>query len=93
MTKVVVDIEDLSPDDKKKLRKAILELNDCLTRISAERDLQKEIITKINDDLNVDKKLVRKMAQSYFKSSFDKETEENDKFETAFTLVLKETAS
>ena len=38
-----MNIEALTSEDKKILRKAIIELNDSMTRAGAERDLQKEI--------------------------------------------------
>ena len=49
-------VQSLSLDDRKILRKAIIELNDSMTRASAERDLQKEIIEESNVKLGVDKK-------------------------------------
>ena len=59
-----VTIESLSPEDRKVLRKAIMELNDSMTRAGAERDLQKEIIVEANGKLGVDKKIIRRMARA-----------------------------
>ena len=39
-----MNIESLTAEDKKILRKAIIELNDSMTRAGAERELQKEIL-------------------------------------------------
>lgn len=88
----VASVESLSDADRKRLRKAIQELNDSMTRVAAERDLQKETISEVFDELGVDKKLVRRMAKVYFKSNFGEEVEENDNFETFYTKVIKETA-
>lgn len=84
-------IEALSPEDKKVLRKAIMELNDSMTRTGAERDLQKEIINEANDKLGVDKKMIRRMAKVYFKANFNEEIEENNQFETFYDEVLRKT--
>ena len=86
-------IEALSPEDKKVLRKAIMELNDSMTRVGAERDLQKEIINETFDKLGVDKKMIRRMAKVYFKANFNEEIEENNQFETFYDEVLRKTVN
>jgi hypothetical protein len=88
-----VSVESLSPEDRKVLRKAIMELNDSLTRAGAERDLQKEIILETNTKLGVDKKIIRRMAKAYFKANFNDEVEENNTFETFYDEVMRKTAS
>ena len=85
-------VEGLSPDDKKVLRKAVQELNDSLTRVSAERELQKEIINEVNDKIGVDKKLVRRLANAYFKANFKDEVEKNEEFEMFYEMVIERTA-
>ena len=86
-------VQSLSSDDRKILRKAIIELNDSMTRASAERDLQKEIIEESNGKLGVDKKLIRRMAKAYFKANFNDEVEENNTFESFYDEVMRKTAS
>ena len=88
-----VSVESLSPEDRKVLRKAIMELNDSMTRTGAERDLQKEIILETNSKLGVDKKIIRRMAKAYFKANFNDEVEENNTFETFYEEVMRKTAS
>lgn len=91
-TKESVSIQSLSDVDKKKLRGTIQEIVDSMTRVSAEKDYQKEALNDINDTLGVDKKLVRRIAKTYYKSSFDQEVADNDDFETFFTALIKNTA-
>ena len=86
-------VQSLSSDDRKILRKAIIELNDSMTRAGAERDLQKEIIEETNGKLGVDKKLIRRMAKAYFKANFNDEVEENNTFESFYDEVMRKTAS
>jgi len=82
-------VQGLSDTDRQKLRKAVLEVNDSLTRISAERDLQKEILTKVSDELEIDKKMFRRMCRAYFKSNFNQEVQENTDFEEFYTAIIE----
>lgn len=86
----VVNLESLSSEERKELRQAILELNDSMTRTEAERDLQKEILSEVNGKIGVDKRLVRRLARVYFKSSFNTEVNENSTFEEFYNGILKE---
>lgn len=86
-----VNISSLNETERKKLKKAIMELNDSMTRVASERDLQKDIIGNLNDELGVDKKLIRRMAKVYFKANFGEEVEENKAFEESYDLIIKNT--
>lgn len=88
-----MNVEALSPEDKKVLRKAILELNDSMTRAGAERELQKEIMTELHGKIGIDKKLVRRMARVYFKANFNDEVEENNTFESFYDEVMRKPVS
>ena len=82
-------VEALSSEDRKVLRKAIMEMNDSMTRVGAERDLQKEIINETFDKLGVDKKMIRRLAKVYFKANFNDEVEENNQFESFYDEVIR----
>lgn len=84
-----VSVNSLSDADKKRLKEAVMEMNDSMTRTAAERDLQKEILNKMNDQLGVDKKLLRRMAKVYFKSNYSQEQEDNRNFEEMYDEVMK----
>lgn len=85
----MASVNSLSSVDKQKLKGAIQEISDSLTRASAERDLQKEIINKISEELDLDKKLVRRLGKAYFKANFTEEAENNSAFEEFYEGVLK----
>lgn len=85
-------VQGLSPEDKKVLRKAIMEMNDSMTRVGAERDLQKEIINDTYDKLGVDKKMIRRMAKVYFRANFNDEVAEANEFEEFYQEVIQKTA-
>ena len=85
----VSNVNSLSSTDKTKLRNAVQELNDSMTRVAAERELQKEIINKIAEEVGLDKKLVRRLGKTYFKANFNEEVEGNNAFEEFYEGVLK----
>ena len=85
----VVSVNSLDHEEKKKLKGMISELNDSMVRVAAERDLQKQIIQRAHDELDLDKKIVRRMARAYYKSNFNEEVEENKMFEEFYENVLK----
>jgi hypothetical protein len=77
-------MSNLTTQNKDKLRKAIIEIADSLTRIAAERDLQKEIIKKTSEELTIDKKIIRRMAKVYFNANFTQEVELDEEFEETY---------
>ena len=68
-----------NPEDRKKLLSAIKEIDNSMVRVSSERDFQKDAITAVADELDLEKKYVRKLASIYNKqnmSQVQQETEE-----------------
>ena len=86
-------VQGLTEEERRQLRKAVLEMNDSMTRAGAERELQKETTNEICDKLGVDKKLFKRMARAYFKANFKEEVQENTDFEEFYTTVMEKTAS
>lgn len=84
-----VNVSSLDEEDRKRVKNAIMELNDSMTRVAAERDLQKEIINTAFEKIGVDKKLLRRMARVYFKANFGEEVEGDKLFEESYDLVLR----
>lgn len=76
------------PAVRTKVRQAMGEISASMTRIEAERDLIKEIVNKLNDEHNLPKKALSKMARAYHKQSFTKEVEEQEEFQTLYETVL-----
>ena len=83
-----VSVNSLSENDRKKLKGAIQELNDSMTRAAAERELQKETIINICYNVGIDKKLVRKMGKTFFKANFNSEIEEQKTFEEFYEIII-----
>ena len=85
-------VQGLTDEDRKRMKKAIMEMNDSMTRVGAERELQKETTNEICNNLGIDKKLFKRMARAYFKANFNNEVQENTDFEEFYTTVMEKTA-
>lgn len=77
-----------SPADRKKIRDALQEASNSMTRISAERDLIKDIAKDIADNFQLSKKHVNKMIRVYHKQNFTEEVQTNDEFEQLYEEVV-----
>jgi len=86
-------VQGLTEEDRKTLRKAVMEMNDSMTRVGAERELQKETTNEVCDKLGIDKKLFRRMSRAYFRANFKDEVQQNTDFEEFYTTVMEKTAS
>lgn len=86
--KSFVSVNSLSPSDKEQLKGVIKELDDSMTRIAAERELQKEAVANIAEKLGLDKKLVKRLAKTHHKANFNQEMEENNTFEEFYRMVI-----
>jgi hypothetical protein len=78
-----------SAEDHRKILSAITEASDCLVRISAERDLIKDIADDISKKYNIPKKFVNRMIRTHHKSNFNEQIAEAETFETLYQTVSK----
>lgn len=78
-----------SPEDKKKLKGAIQEISNSMTRMEAERDLIKEIIKEQSDQFQIPKKILAKIAKTYHKQNLTQEVEEHEDFVELYEEVTK----
>lgn len=78
-----------SQDDLNVIKNAIKEMTECMIRISAERELMKDISDNLNEKFpNIPKKYYNKMAKVMFKNSFDQVTGEMGFFESLYEAVM-----
>jgi hypothetical protein len=78
---------NLTPADKKKLEGALKDMSASLSRQAAERDLQKNVIGDICDELDLGKKVFRKLAKVYHKQNFADEVATHQEFEQLYENV------
>lgn len=66
MSNVIIPTSD---DDKKRIKDCVIEISNAKTLIEAQRDFIKEAINSCVEDVEVDKKHLRKMAEIYHKQN------------------------
>lgn len=66
--------------DRKKVQDALREMSDSMTRVSAEKDLQKDIAQRMLDEVGVPKKDFNKLARIYHASNLMEEAARNEEF-------------
>ena len=76
-----------SLEDRKKIRGALEEISNSLTRIEAERDLIKEILQDVEDKFELPKKYTRKVAKIFHKQNFAEVKTEQEDLETIYETV------
>lgn len=76
-----------NPEDRKKLLGAIKEIDNSMTRVAAERDFQKDAINQIADELELEKKYVRKLAAIYHKQNLSQVQQETEEVFELYELI------
>jgi hypothetical protein len=79
----------LLEEDKKKIKGALQEASNSLTRIDAERDLVKNIINDTSKNFQIPKKTVKKLINVYHKQNFSEEVATHEEFESLYETVTK----
>jgi hypothetical protein len=80
---------NLTPNDKLKLVAALKDFSTSLTRVEAERDLQKTLRNDICEELQLNKKVFTKLAKTYHKQNFADEVATHEEFEQLYETVSK----
>lgn len=78
-----------SPDDRQKIRDAIQEISNSLTRIEAEQDHIKSVLTVVEEKYDIPKKQTRKIASAYHKQNAEEVLSEMNVFETLYEAIAK----
>lgn len=81
-----------SPEDRKRIKAALQEMSDCMTRIEAERDLIKNIIENVHEEFELSKKTFRRMAKVYYRQNFSKEVAEHEEFEVLYENITQQSS-
>ena len=76
-----------SIEDRKKIFAAIKEISNSMVRIESERDLIKDIVAITSEEFQLPKKIVNKMARTYYKQSFNQEQQDFSDFEEVYNAV------
>ena len=77
----------INPEDLAKIRAALQECSNALTRTEAERDLINDTIKLTCDSYALDKKVFRKMIGVYHKRNLNEEVQQHENFVVLYTNV------
>ena len=77
-----------NPADRKKIKDALQEISDSMTRIQAERDLIKDIVKDVSDNYQLPKKHINKMARIFHKQNFQITQQEQDELESLYITIV-----
>ena len=70
----------ITDEDRKKVQGALKEMSDSMTRVAAEKDLQKDIAQRMLDEVGVNKAAFNKLARIYHASNLMEEAAKNEEF-------------
>jgi uncharacterized FlgJ-related protein len=76
-----------TPEDKLKLIAALKDISASMSRIEAERDLLKTLKNDICDELELNRKVLNKLARTYHKGNYSEEVEMHKHFEELYESV------
>ena len=77
-----------NPKDRERLLNAIKEIDNSMTRVAAERDFQKDAINAVADELDLEKKYVRKLASIYHKQNLSQVQQETEEVFELYDLIM-----
>lgn len=77
-----------NPKDQEKIRTMLSEISNSYTRISAERDLINETIQALSEDFEIDKKILRKMAQIFHKQNYTQVENEQEELSLLYESIV-----
>ena len=78
-----------NPVDRKKIKDALMEISNSMTRIESERDLIKDIKADLSEEFGeqLTKKQIARMARVYHKQSFQEEVASHEEFESLYEEI------
>lgn len=77
-----------SPEDRRKLKAAIVEMTKSMLRMDTERDLLKEIAKTASEDFQIPKKIINKLARTMYKNNYNDLQAENEHFEFLYETLV-----
>jgi polyhydroxyalkanoate synthesis regulator phasin len=78
-----------SPADRQAIKNALQEISNSLTRIEGERDLIKDILQTVQDNQNIPKKYVRKLAKIFHKQNYTEVQQEQEDIDSLYETVAQ----
>lgn len=79
---------ELDANQMKTVKDGVKEMSVHFTRIDDEKLALKDIVNSIHDDTKLNKKLINRIAKSYYKNSFNDEVTLDTEFESLYTNII-----
>ena len=76
-----------NPEDRKKIRGALQEISDANLRITAERELIKDIKDMLKEDFELPPKFISKLSKTFINQDFEAQEIERDDFVALWEAV------
>lgn len=80
---------NIDADDMEKIKGYVKEITEHLTQIDDHKAAIKDILSQADEEVDVPKKIISKIAKTYHKNSFDSESTEMKEFEAIFEALFK----
>lgn len=78
-----------SPNDRDKVKKAVLEICNSMTRIDAEKDLIREILNDLKETYELPPKYIRKVAAVHHKQTISEFVDETSEIEAIYDTLMR----
>ena len=79
----------LSPKERAKLKLLIKEITDSFLRIDSERETIKDMIADAAEEFDIEKKMIRKIANAMYKSNYPDIVSEQEDFEFLYESIIE----
>lgn len=81
-------IMKLTEEQKKAVKGCLQEISNSYTRVAAEKELVKEVIQRMADEFEMNKKLSRKLAKVYHKRNIEEEIAANEELTETYDMIV-----
>lgn len=78
-----------TPADLQEIKNRFTEISNSWTRVSAEKDLVKEIFQDLKEEYEIPPKLARKLARAYHKRNVQEVVAEDNEFAETYDRVFE----
>ena len=78
-----------TPADLQEIKNRFTEISNSWTRVSAEKDLVKEIFNDLKEEYEIPPKLARKLARAYHKRNVQEVVAEDNEFAETYDKVFE----
>lgn len=79
-------------EELKVLKNGMRELSDVFTMQESQREVVKDILNSLHEELKIPKKIIRKMAKTYHKSNYSEVLAEQEEFELLYSGIIDQSS-